>query len=87
MSIQRTQIISKLWDGDQLKCTFRRMFSDEMMIQWHELLSIIRGVTLNGDEDQLIRLYDFNWLYSSSSMYSIVNFRRVQQIFLPPFGS
>jgi hypothetical protein len=30
---QQTQTINELWDGQQLKCTFRRTFTDELMAQ------------------------------------------------------
>jgi hypothetical protein len=54
-----------------------------MMVQWQELLAIAETIVLNSDEDQLIRSYETNGLYSSKSMYALVNFRGVTPIFLP----
>ena len=54
-----------------------------MMVQWQELLSIIQSVSFSGEDDQLIWQYESNGVYSSKSMYSIVNFRGVRQVYLP----
>ena len=82
VSNQQTQTISELWDGEQLRCTFRRTFTESMMVQWKELLSIVRSVTLSWEEDQPIWQYESKGVYSSRSMYAIVNFRGVRQIYL-----
>jgi hypothetical protein len=41
---QQSQTIFKLWDGLQLRCTFRRTFTDDMMIQWLEILEIAKEI-------------------------------------------
>uniref|UniRef100_A0ACD5XUF6 Uncharacterized protein n=1 Tax=Avena sativa TaxID=4498 RepID=A0ACD5XUF6_AVESA len=53
------------------------------MIQWHELLVVARSINFSDQEDQLIWQYESKVVYSSSSMYSIINFRGVKKIFLP----
>ena len=30
---EKNKTIADLWDGQELKCTFRRTFSDELMLQ------------------------------------------------------
>jgi hypothetical protein len=55
-----------------------------MMVQWQELLVIANTIVFSDEEDQLIWQYETNGVYSSSSMYNLVNFRGVQPIFLPP---
>jgi hypothetical protein len=72
---KQTQTISELWDGQQLKCTFRRTFTDELMAQWLEILEIAKEINFNDSPDQLIWKYESNGVYSSKSLYAIVNFR------------
>jgi hypothetical protein len=54
-----------------------------MMMQCQELLVIVNTISFSEDEDQLIWQYETNGVYSSSSMYSLVNLRGVQPVFLP----
>ena len=53
------------------------------MVQWLELLGIINSISLSDDEDQLLWRYDSKGIYSSKSLYAIVNFRGVQPVYLP----
>jgi hypothetical protein len=76
--------VREIWDVQQIRGTFRRTFTKEMMVQWRELLVIANTIVFSDDEDQLIWQYETNGVYSSSSMYNLVNFRGVQPIFLPP---
>jgi hypothetical protein len=34
ISNQQTQTFEELWDGQQIRGTFRRTFTDEMMVHW-----------------------------------------------------
>jgi hypothetical protein len=61
-----------VWDGTNLRCDFRRTFSDSMMIQWQELLAIAETIDLSDEEDQLIWSYETNGVYSSKFMYALV---------------
>ena len=83
VSNQQSKTICELWDGLQLQCTFRRTFDAEMMMQWQEILAIAGSIVFSNSKDQLIWQYESKGVYSSSSMYSLVNFRGVRQIFLP----
>jgi hypothetical protein len=60
---------------------FRRTFSDEIIVQWQELVAIANTINLIDDEDQLIRSYETHGIYSSKSMYYLVNFRGVTPFF------
>jgi hypothetical protein len=51
---QQTKTIEELWDGSQLRCTFRRTFTAELLIQWQEILVIASSISFTDSEDQLI---------------------------------
>lgn len=54
------------------------------MIHWFELLSIAGSICFVVDQDvSPIWQYDFKGIYSSRSLYAIINFRGVQPIYLP----
>lgn len=80
---ERNKTISELWDGHELKCTFRRTFSEELMVQWFDLVSILKLTKFRQEEDSLIWQYESKGVYSTKSLYAIVNFRGVQLIYLP----
>lgn len=82
VSNQQTKTVADLWDAVQLRCDFRKTFTDEMMSQWHELVAIASTIVFTREEDQLIWSYVTNGVYSSKSMYALVNFRGIQPIYL-----
>jgi hypothetical protein len=40
-----------LWDDQQIRGTFRRTFTGEMMVQWQELLVIASSITFSEEEE------------------------------------
>jgi hypothetical protein len=80
---QQTKTIEELWDGSQLRCTFRRTFTAELLVQWQEILVIASTISFTDSEDQLIWQFESNGVYSSQSIYALVNFRGVKHVFLP----
>jgi hypothetical protein len=72
-----------LWDGQQLKCDFRRAFTPHMMELWFELVEIAQTITFSEEEDQPIWKYESKGVYSSKSLYVVINFRGIQHVFLP----
>ena len=83
ISNQQTKTISELWDGVELRCDFRRTFNEEMMAKWGEIRGIAESIHFTEEDDQMIWKYESNGIYSSKSMYAIVNFRGVKPVFLP----
>jgi hypothetical protein len=45
--------LEDVWDGNELKLTFRRIVSEQNMRVWWDLCAIMENVTLNED-DQII---------------------------------
>ena len=70
---EQGKTIHEIWDGCQLKCTFRRTFSNEFMMKWYELEDLMQHVVLSEEKDALIWQYENNGSYSSSSLYTIMN--------------
>lgn len=47
------QLLAEVWDGQELKLSFRRNFSPQMMNQWRDLEQIISSVSLNTEHDSM----------------------------------
>jgi hypothetical protein len=72
-----------MWDGVNSKCTFRRCVDMRLLLMWEELVNLISTVDLSSDEDALIWQYQSSGVYSSQSLYAVINFRRVKLVYLP----
>jgi hypothetical protein len=69
-------------DGE-LRLSFKRTFTDEMMQSWGELVSVVENVVLSDETDALIWMYNKSGVYSSQSYYAIINYRGVTPIYVP----
>jgi hypothetical protein len=83
VSNQQNKTIFEIWDGHEMRGNFRRTFTEDMMIQWHELMEVARYISFSNEEDQLIWQYNSFGVYSSSSLYDVINFRGITHIYLP----
>lgn len=79
----KNKTIADTWDGDILKISFRRNFDEVLMQQWFDLESVAKSITFTDQEDNLIWQYESKGIYSSKSLYAIINFRGVQPIYTP----
>jgi hypothetical protein len=50
---------------------------------WLEVCSIAKSIVLSEEEDELIWQHHSSGVYSSHSLYSIVNFREVTLVYIP----
>jgi hypothetical protein len=50
---------------------------------WDEVISIASTLVLSNEEDELIWQHTSSGLYSSQSLYSIINFRGITPVYLP----
>ena len=46
--------VNEVWDGQCLKLSFRRNFSDSLMEQWFQLEEIDKSITFTAEPDALI---------------------------------
>ena len=75
--------LADIWDGQEVKLTFRRTFDDEMLETWFELEGIVKSVVYKPGGDALVWVYNSNGVYSTNSLYAIINFRGVQPVLCP----
>jgi hypothetical protein len=78
---EQGKAICEVWDGENLRFTFRRTVDQEMMDQWHELLGIASSISLGDEDDTIIWQYNSSGVYSVQSLYAIVNNRGVKQVY------
>jgi hypothetical protein len=71
---EQNRSIAELWDGVNLKCTFQRFVDRRLLSLWEELVGLVSTIELSDKEDALIWQFHFSRLYSSQSLYAIINF-------------
>lgn len=64
---EKSKTVYDLWDGYNLKCTFRRCVDDRLKNMWLEVVQMGSTITFTEDEDALIWNFSFNVIYSSQS--------------------
>jgi hypothetical protein len=57
-----------------LKCTFRRCVDVRLFNMWDEVVSIASALELTGEEDEPIWPFHSSGVYSSQSLYVVINF-------------
>jgi hypothetical protein len=80
---EHNKSIQELWDGTNLKCTFRRTVDHRLLQRWYDLKSIAESLYLNDEENSVIWKFETKGVYSVSSLYAIVNFRGVMPVHIP----
>jgi hypothetical protein len=80
---EKTEVVADTWVDGELKLTFRRTFDDRMMQTWYELGAVLDEVVLNDADDALIWGYNSSGIYSSQSLYTIINYRGVTPVYTP----
>jgi hypothetical protein len=84
---EQGKMIVELWDGVDLRCTFRRCVDRRLMEMWEEVVSIVETLELSVAEDELIWQYNSSGAYSSKSLYDVINFRGVTPVFMSALWS
>jgi hypothetical protein len=84
---EQNKIIVELWDGVNLKCTFRRCVDVRLYNLWEEVVNIASSIELSGEEDELIWQFDSSGIYFSQSLYAVINFRGVTPVYVPAVWS
>jgi hypothetical protein len=74
--------IAQLWDSENLMCTFRRRVDVRLFSMWKEVLSIASSIVLTDEEDEPAWQFYSSRIYSSQSLYSVINFRGVIPVYV-----
>jgi len=80
---EKSRTVASLWDGENLKCTFRRCVDNRLMNLWLEVVQLASTTVFSNDEDALIWRFNSNGVYFSRSLYKIVNFRGIVPVHVP----
>jgi hypothetical protein len=80
---EQNKSIAELWDGCSLRCNFRRCVDIRLYNLWEELLSIASTICLTNREDEMVWQFQSSEVYSSHSLYRVVNFRGVMPVYMP----
>jgi hypothetical protein len=80
---EQNSTITEIWDGAQLKCSFRRCVDRRLFHMWEELVGIAESLVLSEDEDESLWQFSSYGVYSSQSLYGVINFRVVIPVYVP----
>jgi hypothetical protein len=80
---EQNKLVVDLWDGVNLKCTFHRCVDRRLFLQWEELVNLVATIDFPDKDDALIWQHHSIGLYSSQTLYSIINFRGVVHVYVP----
>jgi len=58
-------------------------FDNEMLERWYELKEIVSSVVYDQECDALVWAYESKGVYSTQSLYAVVNFRGVHHVYIP----
>lgn len=72
---QQGKSISEVWDGEELKLSFRRSVSVELVCLWEELRVLGKSIILTNEEDQILWSFNSNGKFSVQSLYAVINHR------------
>jgi hypothetical protein len=67
----------------ELRVTFRRSFNAELMGVWDELCAVVENLALNYETDSLVWCSNESVVYSTKSLYAIINYRGVKHVYVP----
>jgi len=68
-------------------CTFRRTVGSELMQRWEEVIQLASILNLSEINDEMLWTFNSNGVYSSQSLYKVINFGGVKSMFIPPICS
>jgi hypothetical protein len=80
---EKSGTVADLWDGTNLKCTFRRGVDQRLMNIWLEIVQLASTISFSDEEDSLIWQFNSNGIYSSQSLYKVINFRGIMPVHVP----
>jgi len=83
LSNQKNVSVAEVWDGEELKISFRRRISLRLMQKWLDLVAIAESVNYNDDCDAIVWSFADSNSFSVQAVYKTINFRGVQPVYTP----
>lgn len=80
---QKNVSIAEVWDGSELRISFRRRVTPRLMHMWLELIAIAESISYVDDCDAIIWSFESSSKFSVQAMYKSISFRGVQPVFTP----
>jgi hypothetical protein len=84
---EKTSTIAEMCDGHNLKCTFKRTVNERLGRVWLEIVQLASTIIFSEEEDALIWSFTSNGVYTSQSLYRVINFRGVKPVYTPSVWS
>jgi hypothetical protein len=84
---EKNGTIMELCDGQELKCSFRRTVDDRMCRVWMEVVQLASTIVFCEEEDALVWKFSSKGIYTSQSLYKVINIRGVIPIHTPNIWS
>jgi hypothetical protein len=84
---EKTKSIAEVWVEGELRLSFRRSFSEAMLLIWKELRAVAEQISITDESDALIWGCERTGVYSSHSFYAIINYRGVTPVYIPAVWS
>jgi hypothetical protein len=74
---QQGKLIKEVWDGVELKLSFRRNVSERLMLMWDDLCAVSESINLNDEKDHILWSFNSSGKYSVQSLYAVIYHRGV----------
>jgi len=71
---QKNICSAEVWDGINLKISFRRGVSQKLMQLWSDLLSIAESITSVADRHSIFWTFEENGRFSFQTLYKTISF-------------
>ena len=80
---EQNKTIDEVWDGTNLKLTFRRTVTETMFQKWLELCGVAESITCTDEADMMIQNLNSKEVYSAQALYAVISFRGVRPVYPP----
>jgi hypothetical protein len=80
---EKTKTVTEVVCNGEIRLSFRRTFSEDMMQTWCELVEIVEQVNLRDEPDSVVWVWNRSGAYSSHSFYAIINYRGIKHVYIP----
>jgi hypothetical protein len=85
---EKTGTVADLWDGQNVRCTFKRTVNENLGRIWLEIVQLASTITFSEEEDDaLVWKFTSNGVYTTQSLYRVINFRGTRPVYTPGIWS